>query len=142
MSFSLTVGSNTASPMLLKLAASISVNQVEIGYGSKIASYQHFGTSRGIPPRKLIPDSGLPPDWEAPIKQVLEAAIKGLDLSGAFAQIGMMGSRRLQSSFNSDSDPYGGGWTGLAPSTLAKKRNPKMLQESGGMIASLNHQVG
>lgn len=142
MSFSITVGANTASPQLLKLAASISVSQVEIGYGSKIASFQHFGTSRGIPPRKLVPDSGLPPDWEPSIKQLIEAGIKGLDLSGAFAQIGAIGERKLAASFNADSDPYGGGWTPLAPSTLRQKSNPKILQESGSMFQSLAHQVG
>lgn len=136
------VTSNTASPHLLKLSAALSKgSQAKIGYGSRLANYQHFGTSRGIPPRKLVPDAGLPGDWEEFYKQQIEGVVESLDLRGALERIAQYSERQIKLSFNSDRDPYGSGWAALAPSTIQQKTNPKMLQETGGMINSLNSQV-
>ena len=142
MTIEIKVVSNTVSPHLLKLAAALSKgSQAEIGYGSRIANYQHFGTSRGIPPRKLVPDSGLPSDWEGFYRQQIEGVIESLDLRGALERIAQYSERQIKLNFDRDSDPYGSGWAGLAPSTIKQKKNPKMLQETGGMINSLNSQV-
>ena len=142
MSVTIQVTSNTVSPHLLKLAGALSKgSQAEIGYGSKIANFQHFGTSRGIPPRKLVPDAGLPGDWEGFYRQQIEGVIESLDLRGALERIAQYSERQIKVRFNSNSDPYGAGWAPLAPSTLKQKKNPKMLQETGGMIGSLNSQV-
>lgn len=142
MSITIQVTGNTVSPHLLKLAAALSKgSQAEIGYGSNIANYQHFGTSRGIPPRKLVPDAGLPGDWEGFYQQQIEEVVESLDLRGTLERIAQYSERQIKLKFNSNADPYGGGWAALAPSTLKQKKNSKMLQETGGMIGSLNSQV-
>jgi hypothetical protein len=142
MPIEIKVVSNTVSPHLLKLVAALRKgSQAEIGYGSRIANYQHFGTSRGIPPRKLVPDAGMPGDWEGFYRQQIEGVVESLDLRGALERIAQYSERQIKLNFDRDSDPYGSGWTGLAPSTIKQKKNPKMLQETGGMINSLNSQV-
>lgn len=79
------------------------------------------------------------------VTEALRRLRDGLDdLTPVMAGIGMELESRISDRFERQVDPLGGAWTTWAPATLAAypaSGNRKLLDRTGDMLGSLNHQV-
>jgi len=80
------------------------------------------------------------------VREMFATAMRALggDLTPVMKNIGEYVTNETQDRFKNEKDPDGNSWQPLKPSTLARKKNPKILQEQGGkggLLGSINYRA-
>ena len=103
-----------------------------------IALYNHFGTSRGIPPRPFITIGIAKKRGEirASLRQIAKSVVEGkYDLGTGMEKLGQLGQQAIQDQIGSNMPPPN------SPATVKAKGSSKTLIDTGRMRASITFQV-
>lgn len=107
------------------------------GFAAQKAMWNEYGTQRGIPARPFLRNTlySQGAAWAAFVKPIFESIMNGNDIKIASAL-----GPKMVNSIKQTID--GGGFAGLAPSTIKHKGSSKPLIETGDMYGSITWQAG
>lgn|SRR5699024_11032695 len=107
------------------------------GFAAKKATWQEYGTSRGIPARPFLRNTQYENEnqWRQKTSQdIVQVFEGGLSSSAVLSKLGLLMVQDIRKTIDS------GNFAPLSPVTVAKKGSSKPLVDTGDMYGAITHK--
>lgn len=107
------------------------------GFAAKKATWQEYGTSRGIPARPFLRNTQYENEnqWSQKTGQdIIQVFEGGLSSSAVLSKLGILMVQDIRKTIDA------GNFAPLSPATIAKKGNSKPLVDTGDMYGAITHR--
>ncbi|MCM6765680.1 hypothetical protein [Weissella paramesenteroides] len=107
------------------------------GFAAKKATWQEYGTSRGIPARPFLRNTQYENEnqWSQKTGQdIIQVFEGGLSSSAVLSKLGILMVQDIRKTIDT------GNFAPLSPATIAKKGSSKPLVDTGDMYGAITHR--